>query len=155
MIENITINGVSLPLVTVQIKRGKDKGREFLALDGDSVTLDMLKDAYGEDKILSSIVLPKLRTLFSNYHGEATMEDGTFSEEEFANFATALSARGETIGDIQDRIFECIETLHKTDDPVRMKSIIDTMRSLKEAMENKRRKTAEDKEAEAEGMPTA
>jgi len=155
MLTSIKVNETELPLAQKIIKRGDNKGAQYYALDKERVTIALLSAAYGEKKLLENLILPKLQTMFQGYNTEATDDNGNFSEEEFQGFASQLSARGESIGDIQERIMECIDAADKTDDPTEIKSILMQMSALKEAMEKKRRKTAADKVAEAEGVPTA
>ena len=156
MLTELKVGSVVVPLVTATIKRGKEnKGKSYLMPNFEKLTLAQVVEAWGLEKIYESIVQPKVTQYFQNLYFDALDEaTGKLNEEEFAQQASALSARGETIAVLMDRLFTLITKFAETK-PEDLPALGAKIQALKVAIETKKRKTQEDQEAEAEGVPTA
>jgi hypothetical protein len=123
----IKVGEVELPIVSHEIKKGQTKGSSFFGPDFDSLTLQIIVNAFGEEKVVEDLLKPELRRYANQIHKEALVEvtnaknwrdavlDGSEQEELFRNryqqMYADLSPRGLTIKQLKAEISELMETL--------------------------------------------
>lgn len=144
--------GALLSFDELPIKRGESRGTVYYA--PLSVSIDDLVKAYGEENVMDAFIRPRMKLLFQNLVDEATDDDGIFNEEEFLKLANELSARGESIKELFARQSELAEEMTQYDfsNPEHLpilQRIAKQMKSVRDGIKQKKRKTKEDQEAEA------
>lgn len=139
-------NGVSLSFNPVQIKKGKTAGTWYLAPDVSNWTLFV--QWIGLDK-LQKLLIPKVNAVSQALMGEAT-DDNTneFSSEDFIRLMAELSARGESMSDLQDQQAELLDQLDTLDmdipgDLDKIKKIMAEVKTIKNDIAKKKRTRAE------------
>lgn len=148
MPEKITINDVEIPLEEFEVKRGDKKGEKYFAPDS-SVGVSTLLEAWGEEKIMDAILGPKIKQMFKNWTREATSDEGFLDFDQLVQMASAMSARGEPLKVIQERILEVIAKLTKPNlAPEELQHLVQKLSKLREDAMNKRRKTDDDDDDE-------
>lgn len=145
--------GIELLFEQRTVSKGKNSGETYWT--PKEVNLNNLTKAWGEQNVLDTFVNQRLNQFFIGLCREVTDDDGVFKEDEFLKMANELSLRGDSIPDMKARIAElsvefCEYDVANASHIPHIARISKEMRKLNEAIRNKRRKTDEDKAAEAE-----
>jgi len=155
---NVSRNDVTVPFVEKQILRGDAKGKGYFAPEVNGETLETILKFLGAD-VLISIGEAYINRQAQGWTSEATADDGTFDEKQFVDFATTMSARGESIKELLERRETILDDMSKLDAdndahlPL-LKKYMTSVKNINAAIGSKRRKSEEDKAAEAAATAT-
>lgn len=155
-------NGVSIPFVKTTVKRESKLGKGFPYLLPDKKWLlqgdnfDKFVVFYGMQKLVSDAI-GKLKQRCQEAANEATNDDGAFNITEFVNDIKSLSARGESIPMLREKLEDLMSDmtalatagLPATELETKFKALAEEVREVQEAINNKKRDTSKTKEAPA------
>lgn len=140
---NIERNGASLEFGPTPFKRGDNKGATYLATE---VTADNLQEVirFLDSEMTASIIDRWLKQQAQGWTSEATTDDGLLDEREFVSFVQGMSARGESIPAIRERIAELVSKIGDVvDQPLEVGKLAVKIKALNAAIEGKRRNKAD------------
>lgn len=144
---DITRNGVTLTPTPVKIKRGEKKDQTYLAIEITKENLEKVITFLGVDTVVE-ILRAKLNLWFQSWTEDAT-ENGELDVTKYTEFVTSLSARGESIPDLQEKLFALLDEMSETSDAAKQSDILSKVLSIKSTIESKKRGKGKDATAPA------
>lgn len=157
----VTINNVPFDIKPYEIKKGLSKGTVKYGPDYNRVTLDDVRNAFGDEKLLKTIIIPRMRALTGGISDEA-MGDGELPDEakfvdDYSRMFTELSSRGESISALRTRRDELLlELVNLTSESnVDPKRIMDLSSEIADVERSLRDKKHKDEEAKPEATASA
>ena len=162
-IYNIERNGVSIPFYPVPRKRdAKDKDGNLVGAKGELYPSVLPKTDEDWNQLfiwLGPWLRPKLQGILNQYFlnlwTECTNEDGVTDSELFQKQVAEMSARGEKIGDIVNRIVQlrfAITEAIEADDYELVKQLTAEFKMLGDAYARKKKTKQDEEEAKAAGL---
>lgn len=154
---NVKINSQDIAIVEHEIKKGTAKGETYFKPKEEGLTLDILVKAYGEKAIMESFILPKLNTysnmLTKEARDEATTQAGDdeakFEQvfiESFTKMLTELSARGETVKALTEKLNNYVLQFAMETDDTKSAELGKLIKATKIALEAKKHKDDDDED---------
>lgn len=127
--------------------RGKTKGEKYLKPQLDKIELSKLMAWMGADTA-KGVLVNYVNRLAQGWYDEAVNENtGEFSEEEWKNSALGLSAKGETMGDLKERLEELLNEFLTCTDDDRVGELTRDIKSTKAAINSKKRERSPKEDA--------